>query len=86
MYGHNPDHDARGRAAGYEDIEHNYVQALEQRIVELEAENTWLRQAAGAFGELAERLNEVVQRRQAAQLDSCALRSAPDRRKAPRSA
>ena len=33
------------------------LQILEQRIVELEAENAQLRDAANAFGELAERLN-----------------------------
>jgi hypothetical protein len=33
------------------------IQLLEQRIAELEAENAHLRNAAEAFGELAERLN-----------------------------
>ena len=82
----NPDLDLRECLAGYQDSERQYVQALKQRIAELEMENTWLRQAAGAFGELAERLNEVVQQRQAAQFPSYALRPTPDRRKVPRSA
>jgi hypothetical protein len=42
-----------------------YVRALEARIVELEAENAWLRHAAGSFGELAERFSAVVQQRRA---------------------
>jgi hypothetical protein len=57
--------------------------ALRVRIAELEAENAWLRHAAGAFGELAERLNVVLQRRQSAELGSQALRPARDRRQSP---
>jgi hypothetical protein len=45
------------------DSQRRYVKALEQRIIELEAENKCLKQAAGTFGELAERLNALLQAR-----------------------
>jgi len=61
------------------DSHQSYVKALEGRIIELEAENRLLAQAAGAFGELAERLNALLQRRRE-ELDEVALRCSPDRR------
>ena len=55
------------------------IEALEQRIIELEAENTCLAEAARAFGELAERLNALLQQRRGA-TTGVSLRRAYDRR------
>ena len=51
---------------------------LTRRIVELETENARLRQAAVAFGELAERLNERL-RAERGGADRRRRRPAPDR-------
>jgi hypothetical protein len=59
------DRDRRSRPIDHQQHESlsDCVRALEQRITELEAENTWLRHAAGSFGELAERFNALLQHR-----------------------
>jgi len=78
------EHDVTHRSDDYAlivdtEAEQNYIRELERRVTELEAENNYLRHAAGAFGELAERLNAVVQQRQSAELRVRALRlCAPD--------
>lgn len=53
------------RVADHEENEalSDCVRTLEQRITELEAENAWLRHAAGSFGELAERFNALLRAR-----------------------
>ncbi|MEO5894880.1 MAG: hypothetical protein ABIS06_04180 [Vicinamibacterales bacterium] len=64
----NVDRDDSGHLVDQADTEslRTYVRALEARIVELESENSWLRHAAGSFGELAERFNAVLQRQRVA--------------------
>jgi hypothetical protein len=62
----------------YAEWERTYVRDLEQRITELEAENAWLKHAAGAFGELAERFNAVLRGRSDDQ--NASVRPALDRR------
>jgi len=70
--------DIVGRRSDIE-AQKQYVKALEQRIIELEAENKWLAQAAGAFGELAERLNALLQQERGAP-NGVSLRRRSDRR------
>ncbi|HEY1307987.1 MAG TPA: hypothetical protein VGF24_30750 [Vicinamibacterales bacterium] len=57
------------------------VEKLEQQKADLEEENRHLRQAAGAFGQLAERLNISLRRERRRTLDRRhEPRETPDRR------
>jgi hypothetical protein len=56
------------------------VEELEQQKEQLEEENQHLRQAAGDFGQLAERLNKTLRRERRQDEPDREPRNVPDRR------